>query len=411
MQFFRPPSGQHAFRTPLRATAVLSCALLVATSVSACSSAQRLTTGLKVRNSVVKLGDQPASTVVVSVDGSPRQAREFLTARAGGGKRHASMQAARMLSRAELTVSAGTDDEETPLKEMPESDAANVAAALNFGGNDVAAVKSVKDELYLRVNLRTLAKYTADSEETREAASEIVDLADELPHTMGAARDALKGKWVRADPEAFDDFARVAETLAERRQNKSDQRSREDQEDAEGDKADARGKEDKSTHKRTEESEEARRSREIRDAVTIGSALDGQSQREFISGVQDLLREHAEFEATGEFRGAERVRMTLPGRKAARDLVAALRPLGAEIDPARVPGSDIVADLAIRRGQLTSLTLDLGQFTRGEAHLPLRLEFSGGDAVSVTAPGGAKELMPQDLVATAMYGALGTEKF
>ena len=71
----------------------------------------------------------------------------------------------------------------------------------------------------------------------------------------------------------------------------------------------------------------------------------------------------------------------------------------------------IVADLSIRRGQLTSLTLDLGQFTGGGAHLPLRLEFSGGDAVAVTAPGGTEELQPQDLVAALMYGALGTERF
>ncbi|QPP07147.1 hypothetical protein G4Z16_12990 [Streptomyces bathyalis] len=415
MQFFRPPYGQLRPTTAHRVAAVATCALLLATSVSACTSAQRLTTGMKVRNSVVKLGDQPAATVIVSVDGSPREAREFLTARAGG-KHRASKQAAHMLAHAELTVSAGTDDEEekTPLKEMPQSDAANVAAALNFGGKDVAAVKSVEDKLYLRASLRALVKHTVGSKDARETASEIVALADDLPPTMAAAEDALNGEWVRADAEAFDDFARVAVTLAERerdkqiQEDKKKEKERKKGKDEKGDK----GKKDKREEKdHGSESDDARRSREIRDAVTIGSALDGQSQREFISGVQDLLRKHAEFEAKGERRGAEHVRMTLPGRAAAKDLVAALRPLGAEIDPARVPEGDIAGDLSIRRGQLTSLTLDLGQFTRGDAHLPLRLEFSSGDAVAVTAPGGTKELEPQDLMATWMYGALGTEKF
>jgi hypothetical protein len=425
-------------RTKSRAVLAAGCAALLAVTASACSTAERLTTGMRVRNAVVKLGDQSAATVVVSVDGSPRQAREFLRkARGGDDKAGTSEKAALRLARAELTLSAGTGDEEeeTPLKEMPRSDAANVAAALNFGGEDVAGVKSVDDKLYLKADLPELVSQTEGSKRARDKAQEIVDLADDLPATLRAAEYALKGEWVRADPEAFDDFARAAEALAERRQAERDAEEDAEEDPGKGgdrgkDKAkNDRGKNDgkgkgkgeekndaKHEDEKRERSEQAERAGEIRDAITIGSALDGQSQREFVNRVQQLLREHAEFDAMGERGGAEHVRMTLPGRKAAKDLVGALRSLGAEIDPRRVPGGDIAADLSIRRGQLTSLTLDLGQFTRGgarggEARLPLTLEFSGGDAVAVTAPGGTEELQPQDLVAAMMYGALGTEKF
>ncbi|WP_314171358.1 hypothetical protein [Streptomyces winkii] len=441
MRFFRRPSD---FWQPVPPRAVriavsaVTCAAVLAAAVSACSSTERLTTGMKVRNAVVKLGDQPAATVIASVDGSPRQAREFLKQAERDGKKHeASKQAAERLARAELTLSAGTGDEEeeTPLKEMPESDAANVAAALNFGGKDVAAVKSVDDKLYLRVSLKALVEHTLGKGDAHEKASEIVGLADELPDTLGAATDALDGEWVQADPDAFDDFARAAETLAERqleedREKREEKEAKKDEQKKseksgksgkdEKDKKGEGGKDDKDDGKSSKSAdrnvsntsgEMARQAREIRDAVTIGSALDGQSQREFLSEVQELLREHAEFDAKGEHGGAEHVRMTLPGHDAAKDLVAALRTLGAEIDPSRVPDGDIAADLSIRRGQLTSLTLDLGQFTRGDAHLPLRLEFSGGDAVAVTAPGGTKKIEPQDLMATWVYGALGTEKF
>ena len=359
--------------------------MLLTVSASACSTTGRLTTGVKVRNAVVKLGDAPAASVIVSVDGSTRQARDFLS-QARGEK--APRPDAVRLAQAELTVAAGSGDEETPLKEMPDSDAADVAAALNFGGKDVLAVKSVRDKLYLRVSLRSLVRQTESSKGARRTASEIVGLADELPSALSAAKAALTGKWVKADPEAFDEFARAGETLAERGTD-------------DGTKKKESSHEDKGSY-------EAERSREIRDAVTIGSALDGQSQREFVSGVQELLRKHAKFEDKGEHDGADHVRMTLPGREAADDLVAALRPLGAEIDPDRVPKRDVTADLDIRRGQLTILTLDLGQFTRGGGHLPLRMEFSSGDAVSVRAPSGAKKLKPQDLVAALMYGALGT---
>ncbi|MCH6161915.1 hypothetical protein [Streptomyces marispadix] len=421
-------------RTKSRAVLAAGCAALLAVSAAACSTAERLTTGMKVRNAVVKLGDQSAATVVVSVDGSPRQAREFLKqARGGDDRPGTSEKAAMRLARAELTLSAGTGDEEeeTPLKEMPRSEAANVAAALNFGGEDVAGVKSVDDKLYLKADLPELVSQTEGSKRARDKAQEIVDLADDLPATLRAAEDALKGEWVRADPEAFDDFARAAEALAERRRAEQDaehdaehdaeQDKDEDKDEDKGkdqgkdkgeEKSDGKGEHSERDDDRRERSEQAERAREIRDAITIGSALDGQSQREFVNRVQQLLREHAEFAAKGERGGAEHVRMTLPGRKAAKDLVGALHSLGAEIDPKRVPGGDIAADLSIRRGQLTSLTLDLGQFTRGgEAHLPLTLEFSGGDAVAVTAPGGTEQLQPQDLVAAMMYGALGTEKF
>lgn len=382
--------------------------MLLAVSGSACSGAERLTTGMRVRNAVVKLGDQPAATVIASVHGSPRQAREFLTqARRDDDGRRATEGAALRLVRAELTMSAGTpagadEEEETPLKEMPTSDAANVAAALNFGAKDVIAVKSVDDKLYLRVSLRSLVEQAECSKETRRLVRELVGLADDLPSTLKAAKDALQGEWVRADPEAFDDFARAAETLAERQREKQDQLDKQD-------KQNLAEKKPKRSEK-GEDSDEADRSREILDAVSIGSALKGQPQREFISGVEELLREHAEFDAKGTKDGAELVRMTLPGQKAAKDLVATLRPLGAEIDPRRVPDGDIAAELSIRRGQLTTLTLDLGQLTGGDARLPLRLEFSGGDAVAVTAPGGTEELKPQDLVAAMLYGALGTEK-
>lgn len=393
MRFFRPtPPVRLRTRTACRAAAVLSCAALVAGSVSACSQAERLTTGMKVRNAVMKLGEQPSATVVASVDGTPEQARAFLVrARDGHGEAEVSRLAAERLARAELTVSAGTGDEteELALKDMPEADAANVAAALDFGGDQVAAVKSVDDELYLKADLEYLVEEAEASGRWRQRAEEITGLADDLPSTLEATKDALRGGWVRVDPMAFDDFAEAAEALAVRQRARS-----------------------KVPHVYEEQ---ARRYREVRDAVTVGQALEGQPQRAFLASVQDLFREHARFDGRGEHAGAEHVRMTLPGRKAAKDIVAALRPLGAEIDPARVPDRDITADLTIRRGQLTALDLDLGRLVGGPAEsrprLPLRLEISGGDAVAVTEPPGAQELLPQDLVAAMAYGALGRARF
>jgi len=416
-----------------RLVTALGCAALL-TATAACSATEHLTTGMKVRGAVVKLGEQPSSSVTASVDGSTRQAYEFLRRTRGDAATHKDAQ---RLARAELTLAAGSGSEETPLKEMRGSDATDVAAALNFGGRDVAAVKSVGDKLYLRVSLHSLVRQTGGSHRARETAKEIVALADDLPPSLGAARDALQGKWVRADPEAFDDFARTGERLAERgseraaaarraqdakKRSPEKKRSQEKRTPAgktsDGEKSGEKKRDGAREKKRAEAAHEAaakraqaEKYREVRDAVTIGSALDGQSQREFVTSFQRLLAKHATFSDGGERNGADHVRLTLPGRESARDLVAALKPLGAEVDPDRVPDGDITADLALRRGQLTALTLDLGQFAGHGSHLPLRVDFGGGNALSVTDPGGTKELKPQDLLAAVMYGALGTRNF
>src|SRR5690606_33300330 len=131
------------------------------------------------------------------------------------------------------------------------------------------------------------------SEDARARASEIVDVADDLPETLRPASDAPKGEWVRADPDAFDDFARAAETLPER---EWEQQKDDGEKKSEGDEEGGKGGAEKG---RDDSRADAELSRQIRDAVTIGSALEEQPQREFVATVQDLLREHAEFYARG----------------------------------------------------------------------------------------------------------------
>ncbi|GAB2814224.1 hypothetical protein [Streptomyces daliensis] len=392
--------GMSVIRSRMRLAAAATCVTLATTAtLSACSTTEKLTTGLKVKSAFEKLGEQPSATVMASVDGTTKDAYTFLEKARGGSP---SLKEARLLSRAELTLSVGSGDTETPLKEMKTSDAADMAAALNFGGRDVFGVKSVHDKLYLRVALQTLVAQTGGSAEARADAAETVALADDLPLSLHSARDALKGKWVRVDPDAFDDFARAAETLSERAKNREDAK-----------KGKGKGEDTRRGTDRVVAEEGRRTSQGVKEATAVGSGLDGQSQREFLHGMEKTLAEHASFKAAGERGGAEIVRMTLPGRAAADDLSAALKPLGAQVDPDAIPDGDVTAELELRRGQLTGLTMDLGQLTgnggkgEGAAHLPLRLEFGGGAAVFVDAPGGAKELKPQDLLAAIMYGALG----
>jgi len=491
-----PDSPRSAVRTRTRTRALAAgCAALLTASVSGCSSAQKATTGLEVGDSVAKLGEQPAASVVVSVDGTTDHAYAFL--RHAGA--HPTRADAARVARAELTLAVGSGSDTTPLKDVPRTDGLNLAGSLNFGGTDAVAVKSVDDKCYVRLHLDRLADQAQGTKTQQRTAARVMKLAGYLPRTLGAAKDALKGQWVRVDPNAFGDFARAAETLSARTAydeananalkdagNSGDAKHPEnhggtkDPDKPEGarEPKDGNGQKSAESSKGRSRAETARaeaaraaralreaesrragmddRIRQFRKAAAIGSALDGQSQREFISGVQKLLRTHAHFtpEGRGPGDGTRRVRMTLPGRQAAGDLTAATAALGVHLDPRRVPDGDIHGELLLRRGQLASLTLDLGQFTdgagrdgagghdhgdgsaeknkspeqneqekgnkaekehdSGEAaahHLPLRLDFSTGEAVPTQAPGGARTLHPQDVIAAAVYGALGTRNF
>ncbi|WP_019354129.1 hypothetical protein [Streptomyces sp. AA1529] len=379
---------------PSHTAAAALCASVLAVAVAGCSMAEKVTTGLKVKHAFEKLGEQPAASVLVSVDGSRADAEKFL--RAAGGKGSLRRQA-RLLTRGELTFAVGSDREETPLKELSRSERLRFAAAVNFGGKDVLAAKSVEEKLYVRMNLRSLVAQTGGSEEDRHRARRIVSLAKDLPVTLRSAKDALKGRWVEVDPESFDDFARAAQEITAAEQ-------RDERRAAKRGEAEQHGTPDS---RQTDET-----SKRLGRATAAGRALNGESEREFLRGLEKTLGEHARFRKAGEYGGAEHVTVSMPARRAAPDLSRALAALGARLDPEKVPDTTVSADLQIRRGQLTGLTLDLEQFLGGKqartVHLPLRMDFGSGDAVTVRAPDGVRELEPQDLLAAVMYGALGT---
>ncbi|NGO67981.1 hypothetical protein G5C65_06340 [Streptomyces sp. SB3404] len=370
--------------------AAVSATALVATAVAGCSVAEKLTTGLKIKRAFEKLGDQPAASVLVSVDGSTGDAVRFLRA-AGAGGGPDTRNTARLLTRGELTFAVGSDREETPLRELSRSERLRLAAAVNFGGKDVVAAKSVEEKLYLRVNLRSLVAQTGGDRAERKRARHTVGVADDLPATLASARDALQGKWVEADPESFDDFVQAAQKISTYggRLSPADRR------------------------KTAEQRETEETSKRVSRATALGRALNGESEREFLDRLEKTVGKHASFQRAGRRGGADHVTVTMPARHAAEGLSSALEVLGARLDPSKAPDKTVRADLEIRRGQLTGLTTDLGQFVTGKggARLPLRMTFGGGGAVSVKAPDGVRELQPQDLLAASMYTTLGTRGY
>ena len=147
-------------------------------------------------------------------------------------------------------------------------------------------------------------------------------------------------------------------------------------------------------------------------ATAAGRALNGESEREFLEGLEKTLGKYAEFKKAASTAGRARHRLHAGPAGGTRPLPRAGRSRR-HLDPSTVPDRKVSADLQIRRGQLTGL--DAGPRSSPErqgpvqgVRLPLRMNFGGGDAVPVMAPDGTRELKPQDLLAAVMYGALGT---
>lgn len=365
--------------------------------------AEKATTAVKVKGAVEKLGEQPSASVVASLDATPGETYEFLRSAhaAGSGSSEPTRHRAEVLARSELGFTVGSEHTDTPLKDLEKSDRLDLAAAMNFGGKDVVGVKTVREELYVRLNISEVTRQLGSSTERQQRADAIRSIADELPSSLRSAREALQGDWVRVDPESFDEFARAADELVERGDKEGRRAALRAGEAAVGKRGQLAARESAAVGQFVEK---------LTDVTATAVSLNGESVREFVAELGKTLGHHPDFKRQGERGGQEHIKVTMPGKRTAEGLSKALRPLGTSFDPSAAPDRDITADLTVRRGQLSGVRLDLGQLipTKGDAKLPLQLEFGSGAAVPVEAPDGTRMLQPQDLLTAVMYGALGT---
>lgn len=371
MHLPRSPRSARSPRPPGRPATALLGAALIAAVATGCGPTEAKSADSTVRDALDQLGAKEGATVVAELDATTDQVLAFLKendASVPGRPAVPTRKDAQLVARAQLTVSLGADQ---PLNERRDASGTRLAAALNFGDRDVFAYKAVGDKVYVRVLLRELSGETSLTRKDRDAVDDLRDLAADLPSSLGAAKAALRGKWVRIDPDAYGDFAWAVKKL-------------------------------------TGHSGSGAKAREA------SSALDADAQRDLVDELGEVLREDATYakprgDGDGEDNGIERVTATLPARETAERLAPALRPLGVELRPSRVTAGDIRAAVTVRRGELAGLTVDLRRLTGadGGTPLPLRLTFSSGDALSTEEPSRPKpkKLEPQDVLAMVLYRA------
>jgi hypothetical protein len=364
-------------RIPRRLVAAAAGVALLALPLTGCGPEGKVSSQEQVTRALAKLGSQQSATMIAGLVGSPGQVRDFFAEAGHGpfGDDVPGMQEATLLARAEFTMSLATPDEEQRLRELKDWDKATVATTLNFGGKDIAAYKLVGKRAYLRLRVQQLSEVVGRRDGWEKQGRALADLArsaEGLPDSLKAPKDLLQGRFVRFDPQSFQQFSYVAQGVVP-----------------------GTGAE-----------------QPVELARDVLAAMDGTELRDLLRGMGTVLGKQAHFGAAHEDGDITRITATMPGRKTAAELAPLLKPFGVRADPDSVPEQDVQAQLLIRRGVLQRVTLDLGQFTGDpDAHLPLRLDLASGDALSVKAPRHARKMAPQDLLAAVLYGKLDSPNF
>ncbi|MYS20175.1 hypothetical protein GA0115240_11718 [Streptomyces sp. DvalAA-14] len=342
--------------TKRKGLAAAGVVALIAAGSAACGTAQATPAG-KVQNAFTKLSDQKSLTLGVSFGASADQIWSAMK-----GEDDFSKADAQMLAALHAQVAVSSDK---PLGQLKSGDKTS-----SFGillSDDASAkknlieIRSVGGKLYLRGDVKELAKLgAADGDDSSDAQglNGFLSDADKLPASMGAIKSALQGDWISIDPAAFAGLAKTFGGAA--------------------------------------------------GVPTATPTLDPASQAQILTGLRNAVAHNAKFKDLGNRDGADHIQLTVPARPFAKDLATSVSPAltklpgfkQSDVDKALkdVPNRTVSADLAIKNGMISAVTVDLAQFdTQAHGQLPLKLTLDGG-AAPVSAPAGAKELKPQDLL-------------
>ncbi|TDC19989.1 hypothetical protein E1265_22940 [Streptomyces sp. 8K308] len=342
---------------------------------------QQAQAGLEVSDAADELLSWEALTVGATLEATPEEVYAYLQRAAArdGGTVQPSADQARLLADLELTIAVGDPERETQMRELDPDDELDGAMTVNFGGRDVAGVKNIGDNTYVRVGAQAVVDDVYGGGEAAVARAQRLEQdAAQLPDSLTAARNALAGNWVEIDPDRYADYAAALSEGG-----------------GDGVSADAAG-------------------RMAGALIDGGELLTPEAQWEFVEALETTLRSEATLRPSGEARGAELVTVTMASDDARRALAPLLALLTAQTERFGLPPlvdrstdttEPVEAGLEIRNGVLTAATFDLGQFAGPDAgSLPLRLALTGGSALSLNPPDPADgQLAPEDLTVALLY--------
>lgn len=331
------------------------CIAFIATAATACGTAQQISAGVKVQRAVDKLGEQKAVTTSLGLDATQQQIWTALK-----GEKGFTQDDAKTLAGLDVSVSMSST------KPLKDSKTGSVAFQLSLGSQkDLLEFRSVGQKFYVRADLKKLMSVGGGSSQEIKQFQSMVTAAGKLPSSYQSVKDLIGGKWITIDLKSFQEFAK---TMG------------------------------------------------VNTPAPSTSTLDAKTQQQVADAVKKAIGDSAKFKDTGSRNGADHVSVTIPADKAAAALVQGLKPLQKQLPKGfspsdlqkNAPAKDIVLDLAVKNGTLSSVTVDLATFDKNaKGKLPLTIGFAT-DVQAVKAPAGATTLNPQDIMGAMMQLMTGS---
>jgi hypothetical protein len=345
---------------------------LIAAGSAACGTAQATPQG-KVQNAFTKLGEQKSVTLGLSFAATPEQIYAVMKAKDFG------IDDARVLASLHATVSVSSDKPLAQLDGNDKNSSSGVSLSSDrTGPSSLAEIRVVHQKVYLRADLKSLQKLDTSKSAAADFGdlNSLVDDADRLPSSLNSVKAALKGQWVVIDPKAFGDFAK---SMA----GKS------------GDSGNGSG---------------------AGKPLAGGSPeIDAKTERRLVNALKQAFAHNATYKDLGTRDGADHVQVGVPARQLVKDFSTSLPSILRQVpgvkasdlkglnDLSGVPDRTVTADVAIKGGSVSGITFDLAQLddktAGGKLPLALTLDDSAGP---VSAPQGAQQLNPQDIVGLFM---------
>ncbi|MFD6762886.1 hypothetical protein [Streptomyces roseolus] len=348
-----------AIRKTLTATAVVGAVLA---GSAACGTVEQLSAGKKLDRAFEKLGKEKSLSFELDLDVDAATLTELDAASDPEPGEELPDEAAELLSGAKLSV---TVESKKPFDESGEEDFVGMAMKVSAPEGDLVEYRLVGDYAYFRSDVEALGK----------AMGTPMPSTDDLPPEAGAFKKVLEGEWIKVDYKALE---KAGEEMGR----------------APGGEA-----------PESEPSPEP--------------TLDAATQKKLVEALREVVARDVEFTTAGGEDGTERVSATAPFRTLITDLVDEIRPFSKELPPGvelpsaadlkDVPADKVTADFTLRNGELTEVYVDLAKLTenaKGEK-IGLGLKLSAG--TEPTAPAGATELKPEELI-DAFAGAMMPEE-
>ncbi|NML52642.1 hypothetical protein HHL19_17505 [Streptomyces sp. R302] len=337
-----------AIRKTLTATAVVGAVLA---GSAACGTVEQLSAGKKLDQAFEKLGKEKSLSFELDLDVDAATLKKLDADSDPEPGDELPDEAAELLSGAKLSV---TVESKKPLAESGEEDFVGMAMKVSVPEGDLVEYRVVGDYAYFRSDVEALG----------EAMGTPMPSTDDLPPEAGALKKALEGEWIKVDYKALE---KAGEELGR-----------------------APGEEAPDTEPSAE------------------PTLDAKTQKKLVEALREVVARDVEFTTAGGEDGTERISATAPFRTLITDLVDEIRPFSKELPPGvelpsaadlkDAPAAKVTADFTLKNGELTEVYVDLTKLTESAKAEKVGLGLKLGAGTRPTAPAGATELKPEELM-------------